>query len=247
MRSQSPRNSPTTVDNTILDVWRCDNFPPLGTTVVDGRDKWVRTDVVDFELQSAVTAINFTSPKCLSFAGYMGNGTGLATVRVADCTKGRASGHTACNFDAAGTLVNNFSGLCLQVHADKYSPGKVVSSGCLEADDVTSASKGGGCVDLVTCVEAAAKADNRSDWKENFACMATWGQCGGGGMRQAMCCSPTDACKPSSRGGYTDYMQCVPTNKSALSHQRVAQVVPRMVDAQVCSQCSRPGRNPIVP
>ena len=29
-------------DGAIVDVWRCDNFPPLGVTVNDGRDKVLR-------------------------------------------------------------------------------------------------------------------------------------------------------------------------------------------------------------
>ena len=127
----SPTKQPNnTADGTIVDVWRCDNFPPLGTTVVDGRDKWVKSGVVDFELRSAVTAVNQSAPKCLSFAGFAAGRSDLADVRVSDCAKGRPAGVTTWNLDASGTrLVNKHSGLCLQVHVDKHKPHAAASSG----------------------------------------------------------------------------------------------------------------------
>ena len=36
-------------------------------------------------------------------------------------------------------------------------------------------------VDLHALKAAVSKHDNRSQWEPQFACMSTWGQCGGGG------------------------------------------------------------------
>ena len=87
----SPVQPNNTADGTMVDVWRCDNFPPLGTTVVDGRDKWIRSGPdTGFELWSAVTSLNESKPKCLT-TGALSPG-GSASVRVSDCAKARAAG-----------------------------------------------------------------------------------------------------------------------------------------------------------
>mgnify|MGYP002631465145 CR=1 FL=1 len=222
-------------DNTMVDVWRCDNFPPLGVTVTDGRDKWIFTgDEGDFEIQSGNSGFNQSAPKCLTFAGYLPGTTQSASVRVRDCAAARASNSTLWHYDTTRTqLVSTVSGLCLQVNVNKHNAAlKHASSGCADTDDVTRTFGGGGCVDLQECRSASAIGDNRTRWEDMFACMATWGQCGGGGMLQTTCCSPNDECIPTKSSLYPDYMQCTPSGNSTVKTKQVMQLIPMMVDAE---------------
>ena len=120
----------STDENAILDVWRCDNFPPLGATKIDGRDKWILQGPPDarggYELVSAVSAFNGSAPKCLTFNDFYPGSSTTGSVRARDCKTAAAkqAGTTKWLQNASSTsngtlLVNEFSGLCLQVNVNK--------------------------------------------------------------------------------------------------------------------------------